>query len=374
MQNHRVKTFLLIPFFILLWFPLVQDKLHIFKGGELKGNIEYPSDITFDFKNWFDGSYSEKKGEYLKSCFGLRADFTRIYNQIKYSIFKRAENEDLIIGKQNYFYEKDYIDEYYGTNFVGQQKIDSNVRDLKELQDTLTAHGILLFTVFAPGKGSFYPEYFPERVKRPMQTHTNYSSYISSCKKEEVNFLDFKVWFQAMKDTSRFKLFPRGGLHWSIYGDCIAFDSITRYVETKTGKNLPNLKLDSIQLSNKPRRRDYDAGDVMNLITEFHNDTLAYPFYSSNRERKDELSFLNVGDSYFFEICDGPAPLVFKEVDFWFYFKSFWSLHGHNASRENVKDEILKHDVVCLLYTDAYLTVFGSGFIHEALVAFKNNK
>lgn len=338
----------------------------------MKGNIEFPPDITFDSKNWFDGSYPEKKGEYLRAQFGLNPDFIRLYNQMRFWVFNRASNEDFIFGKKNYLFEKSQVDGYYGTNFVGQEKVDSIAKELRELQDTLGNHGILSFAVFAPGKASFYNECFPERIKRPFQPSTNYSAYVAACKRDGINFLDFRVWFQAMKDTSRYRLFPRGGFHWSIYGDCLALDSMAHYVESKTEKDLPDLKLDSIQLTTHYRRRDNDAGDLTNLITELYTDTLAYPFYSSNWDGKDKLSILNIGDSYFYEIADRPAPLVFSEVAFWFYFKHFWSLDGHSSNRENIKEEILKHQVVSILYSDATLYGFGSGFIHETLMQFRN--
>lgn len=374
MKNDKIKILLLIPFFILLWLPILQDRLHIFKVGELKGYFEYPTDITFDFKNWFNGSYPEKKGEFLRTRFGFNPDFTRLYNQLKFWVFNRANDENYIFGKDNYLFEKSHVDGYYGTNFIGHEKVDSITRELKELQDTLTSHGILLFAVFAPGKASFYHEFFPERIKRPMEPSSNYSAYVAACKKDGINFLDFRAWFQAIKDTSRYRLFPRGGFHWTVFGECLAADSIAQYIKSKTGKNLPDLRIDSVRLGTIPNGREYDAGDLVNLILQYHLDTLAYPFYSSEKEGKDEISILDVGDSYFYEICDGPAPLVFNEVDFWVYYKSFWSLHGRTSNKENIKEEILKHEVVSILYTDATLFDFGSGFIHEALLAFKNNK
>ncbi len=374
MKKIRVKNLLLVPFFVLLWGPMLQDNLHIFDCAELKGYFEYPPDITFDFKNWFNGSYSDKKGEFLRTRFGLNPAFTRLYNELKFYLFNRANDENYIFGRENYIFESSHVDGYYGTNFIGHEKVDSITKELKELQDTLTNHGILLFAVFAPGKASFYHEYFPDRIKRPMQPSTNYSAYVAACKNDGVNFLDFRAWFQGMKDTSRYRLFPRGGFHWTIYGESIVIDSVAHYIESKTGKDLPELKMDSMKLTTQPHGREYDAGDLVNLISEFHIDTLAFPFYSSNKEGKDELSILNIGDSYFFEICDGPAPFVFKEVDFWFYYKSFWSLHGHTSNRENIKEEILKHQVVSILHSDATMFDFGSGFIHEALMQFRNTK
>ncbi|MCX6199529.1 MAG: hypothetical protein NTY88_09955 [Bacteroidetes bacterium] len=373
MKSNTVKNLLLVPFFVLLWGPILQDNLHIFKGGELKGSYTLPSDISFDFKNWFDGTYSEKKGEFLSYCFGIRPDFVRIYNQLKFWTFKTSVNEKIIVGKDNYLYEHTYLDEYFGKSYIGEEKINNNIRDLKELQDTLAAHGILLYTVFAPGKGSFYPEFIPESSYEPMKPHTNYASYISACKKSEINFLDFRAWFLAMKDTSRYRLYPRCGVHWSLYGDYLAFDSIVHYVEKKTGKNLPDLILDSIELSVKPRNRDYDAGDGLNLITQFYDDTLAYPIYHADRNINDQMASLTIGDSYYFVMYGYTAPVIFKEVDFWYYFNEWWSYYGRKSSKENLKEEISRHQVVCLMFTDGSLSGFPFGFSESALKAFKNN-
>lgn len=375
MKNVNVKNLLLVPFFVLLWGPILQDNLHIFKGGELKGAYTLPADISFGFKNWFDGSYSEKKGDFLSYCFGFRPDFVRIYNQLKFWTFKTAVNTFVVIGKENYLYEQNYIDEYYGKNYVGEEKINENVRDLKELQDTLAARGILLYTVFAPGKGSFYPEFIPESAHEPMKPHTNYASYISACKKSEINFLDFRAWFLAMKDTSSYRLFPRCGVHWSNYGDYLALDSMVHYVEAKSGKDLPDLKLDSVQLSKTPRDRDYDAGERLNLIEQLYgNDTLAYPCYSVSWKEHDQMASLTIADSYFFHMYGVTGPAVFREVDFWYYFNEWWSFNGHKSTKENIKEEILKHQVVCIMFTDASLSAFPFGFLESALKAFKNNK
>lgn len=374
MSSKYTKYFILWVFFILLWLPMLQDNLHIFKKGELKGAYTLPSDFAFDFKPWFNGSYAENKGEFLKSCFGLRPDFVRIYNQLKYWFFRTSVNERIVIGKENYLYEQNYIDEYYGTNYVGEDEIAKKVGSLKEIQDTLASRGILFFTVFAPGKGSFYPEYIPDSEIKPTPKHTNYSSYISLCNKAQVNFIDFRAWFQAMKDTSRYRLFPRCGVHWSIYGDYLAADSLVRYVEAKTGKDLPDLKIDSIQLSTRPRNRDYDAGDGLNLITEFFTDTLAYPYFSVSWQGKYQLSNLTIGDSYYWVMTTSTSPAVFKEVDFWYYFTDYWSLNNHTASKDNLKDALYNHQVVCLMYTDASLSGFGSKFLETALEQFHQNK
>ncbi len=374
MEKKTAKHLLLLLFFILLWAPIVQDSFHLFKGGGLKGAYTSPSDISFDFKKWFDGSYPEKKTEYLSFNFGFRPDFVRMYNQLKFWLFKSSGNENIVIGKENYLYEQQYISEYFGTNYVGEKEINTKISQLKELQDTLKKRGVFLFTVFAPGKGSCYPEYIPDNAIQPKKRHTNYTSYIAASKKAGINFIDMKAWFLAMKDTSRYRLFPRYGVHWSEYGDFLAFDSLVRYVENETGKDLPDIKLDGIQLAVKPRGRDYDAGDGLNIITENYNDTLAYPFFSVKWKGKDEVSSLTIGDSYYFNMYGHMGAAVFKEVDFWYYFSEFWSINGNTSRREDIKELLCKRNVVCLMYTDATLGGFGSDFLKVAHEQFQVKK
>ncbi|MBL0309946.1 MAG: hypothetical protein IPP77_09790 [Bacteroidetes bacterium] len=374
MKQNKFKSWLLATFLILLWAPIVQDNLHIFKGGALKGAYTLPDNVNFDFKIWFTRDYADKKDEYLSSCFGFRPDFVRLHNQLKYWAFKLASSNNVIIGKENYLYEQHYIDEYFGTSFIGEEKIVQNVRDLKELQDSLSVRGIFMFTFFAPGKGSFYPEFIPNRAVKPKQPNTNYSAYISTCQKAGINYVDCKAWFMAMKDTSRYRLFPKGGVHWSYYGDMLAFDSLVHYVEGKTGKDLPDLKLDSIQVRFTPMKRDYDAGDGLNLIFPLFKDTLAYPHYSVNWKDKDQMASLTIADSYYWEMYMSLAPQVFSEVNFWYYFNDFVSKNGHTANKHDMKDFICQHQVVCLMYTDAGLANFGSGFIQSALYQFKEKR
>lgn len=366
MKAKAVKYFLLFLFFVLLWAPVLQDRLHVFRGGELKGAYKLPAEVSFNFKDWFSGSYPEKKTEYLSFCFSFRPDFVRLHNQLKYWLFKTAVNENEVIGKENYIYEQRYIDEYFGRNYNGDWVINHKTTLLKQLQDSLQTRGVFLFTVFAPGKASFYPEFLPDYVIKAKPQKTNYSSYVAACQKAGINCIDMKAWFLAMKDTASYRLFPRCGIHWSAYGDFLAFDSLVKYVESNTKIDLPDVKLDSLQLSKRPRGRDYDAGDGLNLITEFFDDTLAYPFFSVDYRSKAEVSILTIGDSYYFEMFGNMSPRVFKQVDFWYYFGEFysndWSL---KTSKEEIKEFTLKHKVVCLMYTDAGLSGFGSGYIEE---------
>ncbi|MDB5282472.1 MAG: hypothetical protein JWO06_1547 [Bacteroidota bacterium] len=374
MRKISAKHLMTGLFLLLLWLPMMQTKFHVFKLVELKGAYLSPSNISFNFKNWFEGSYVTQKEEFIRYNFGFRAYLVRLYNQNRFWLFKTTI-PGLAVGKENFLYEEKYIDAYYGSDFVGEDNIQKRVGLLKELQDTLKEKGVFIFVTLAPGKGSFYPEYFPERLKRQKQT-TNYERYIKDCKSAGVHVLDLKSYFLSLKSSSRYPLFPRCGMHWSSYGEFIAYDSLAHYVEKETGKSLPTLRLDSLQLTDKPRSRDYDAAEAMNLITTLCKDSLAYPFFTVMDSGKAKLFFLNIGDSYYCKMYVDYTPLVFKQHDFWYYFSTMYSpiRTDRKVDEVNLKEEILKHDIICLMYTDANLGTFGSGFIEKALQEFKSGK
>lgn len=366
MKTKTLHQFLLFLFLFILWLPVLQNSLHVFKGGELKGAYTLPSDTAFSWVGWLNGSFAAKRTEYLSKNFGLRPDFVRLHNQIKFWLFKSSVNERIIVGKENYLYGDNYIDEYYGTNYRGEEEINYKTGLLKQLQDTLLQQGIFLFSVIGPGKASFYPEYIPDNIKRPLPQQTNYSSYIASFKKAGVNFIDMRAWFLAMKDTAIYRLYPRCGVHWSAYGDWLAFDSLMKYVERNTGKDLPDMTKLTFKLSTSPQRRDYDAGEGLNLICPLSQDTLAYPYFEADTAGKDKLALLAVGDSYYFEIYDHFAEYFFSEDDYWYYFSQFWTIHRNPADKQQLKNVLSRYRVVCLFYTDAGLNGFGSGFLEAA--------
>ena len=66
---------------------------------------------------------------------------------------------DVVIGKENYLYEKGYIDAFFGVDFIGHDSIAISAYKLKMIQDTLAKLNKTLLIILAPGKGDFFPEY-----------------------------------------------------------------------------------------------------------------------------------------------------------------------------------------------------------------------
>ena len=69
----------------LLLAPLFQAKFDIVKLKPLKGAITEPVKNSFNFNDWFSGTYQEQREKYLNETFGFRSSLLRLSNQIAFS-------------------------------------------------------------------------------------------------------------------------------------------------------------------------------------------------------------------------------------------------------------------------------------------------
>jgi len=373
-----MKTTRHILFFVimlLLILPAIQQYTRFIPEKPLKGAITEPVKPELTFKSWFDVSFQESYDDYLEQGIGFRPTLIRINNQIAYTLFDTALANSVIIGKNNYLYEINYIKAFEGTDFIGNEKIIEQVDNARQLQDLLGGKGKHFFIIFAPGKASFYPEYIPNKYRNPTRSRTNYEQFTNLCQQSGVHYLDFNRWFVAMKDTSRYPLFTRTGTHWSLYGVALAVDSLVKYMEKSGNMDMVDFGWDGIELSNEPRDTDNDIAEGMNLLFPIPSGKLAYPnLRYGSEEGKVKPDVLVIGDSYYWNIMgSGIASRLFGDNNFWFY-----NQEAHNpawpspkkVSELNLSEELQKVDFVILLATEANLYKFPFGFLDNAIRAY----
>lgn len=369
------RYILLVTVAAILFLPLLQSKLNVFKLNPLKGDITNPTQIHFTISDWFSSKYQEEKETYLTAMFGFRSTCVRINNQITYSFFKKAKANGVIIGKDNYLYEESYLDTYNGNDFLGQDSINHTLNRLKYLTDALKKLNKQLIIVFAAGKASFYPEYIPKNYLKSNIDNTNYKAFSSGASEMGLNVIDFNSWFVKNKSTSKYPLYPKNGIHWSKYGMVLAADSIIKTIENMRGIDMSNISYSEIEIQ-KPHDEDNDIGDGMNLLVDLKGFDMAYPKVVINNEKKDKPNVLVISDSFYWGIYNFGISNCFGNSHFWYYNKQ---VYPESATKElltdnlNVGEEILKNDVIIIMATEATLKNIGWGFIEKAESYFKGN-
>ncbi len=368
-----IKRTVLLITIIFLCVPLV---LKIFKPitpRPLYGYYEPLKRPVISFGNIISKNFQDMVGPFSERTIPLRPVFVRLYNQIDFSFFGVPHAQQLVVGKHNYLFEEPYIKAYLGRDFFGKEKIDARVWQFKELQERLWKEkNILMLVIFAPDKGSFYPEYIPDRFLKSGKDTTNYQWYKQGLEKTGVNFIDFNQWYLEIKDTSGFILYPKTGIHWSSYGAYLAMDSLIHYLNNKLEITLPEPVLDKLEFTNIAREKDDDMNQALNLIWNIPHPALAYPhFYYRKTNTEKKLSALFIGDSFYF--CwskPGYIKNIFSNEEFWYY--------DHNVYIDGIKQKnivsdldlgqsIDRQNVIIFIQTNAGYGNAGYGFVDRAL-------
>ena len=369
-ENLQYKLIALI-ILTLLVLPVLQMQTGIFEVRKLQGYVYPHEKPDFNVKDWLSGSFQNRYDLYFENNFGLRPWLVRINNQISFSISGKPKASDVVIGKENYLYELNYMKAYNGWNFLGNELLTGKIDSLERIKDSLQKYHTDLIICLAAGKGSFYPEYFPDKYYGHRSDTTNYLFYRRAFRERNFNLIDFNDWFLKMKDTSRYILLPKYGIHWSQYGAWLAADSLLKFVEKIRNVDLPDMKYKGISITNKPKVPDYDMGDGLNLLFKLHNDSLAYPEFDWITENKDTIQAVVIGDSYYWQLYTyGFDTIAFKPGGFWFYNEISY------PGSVKVKDldyigAITKADIVILMATEATLDRFPFKFTRDFFEAFK---
>ena len=366
---NRVKHSIWILFLIGLSLPLIQKIVPFYESKPLNGSQEQHADADFTWGGFFKGSYQKKKEEHLIDSIGFKNEMVRINNQMAYSLFDIPRAKSVVLGKDEYFYEESYINEYNGLNFVGDDSIKFIVNRLAEFRDIIEKKGKHILFVMAPGKASFYPEYIPKPFSSQEGENTNYKSYSKYLSQLGINTIDFRSYFNSMRHISKYPLIPQTGIHWSFYGQKIAIDSIISFIEQKFNYNLPDAILDTL-LIGPPKKNDIDLEKAFNLFFTIGKLKMAVPkFHFESKKGKDKVSCITISDSFYWQMFNrGMSNKCFTNGKFWYYNKRIYPDFYKNSSRVsevNVWKKIEETDVVLFLLTEANLYKFPFDFFKE---------
>lgn len=375
MNSKITKHTIFTLFIVILFLPLFQQLYSFSDLKPLNGEYKKEKKPKLISKEWFNGEYQKHYEKYVNDTIGFKSLFVRTHNQIYYSIFSTSANDAIVLGKDGYLYELNYINAYIGLDYLGDKRIDSLLYKLEKIQDTLKKLNKDIIIIFAPSKASFYSEYIPSSFFVKPRGKTNYQQITKRLKYINIPYIDVNRWFIAMKDTSSYTLINRNGIHWTRYGESLVMDSITKFVYKLTNVQLSKIVCDSFVFS-KAKFTDNDIGKAMNLFWIKEDLKLIYPriYYDNSKASKKKIRPMIIGDSFYWGMHSiGFSDRVFSEGEFWYYFHNIYPeiyKDGYTiqkyVSLVDLKEEIKKFDLIILLQTEPNLNKFSFGFIDRA--------
>lgn len=368
------KTILYLIFLTLLLLPLWQMRTRHFKEPELTGAFTPHERPEWNARDWFNGSYQTAYEQFINDSLGFHGQLVRLRNQFCFNIFHQTNAHNVVIGKDNYLFEQDYIDAHYGTDFIGLDSIRHMVIRTRRLQDSLAARGKTLVVFLSPSKADFFSEYIPKSQQRDNTENTNYKQYSKLLKQYGVNVIDYNGFYQSQKSHTPYPLYAQYGIHWSEYGLIKATDSLMHYIAQKSGLTLPRIVIDRNVLIRQPQYSDYDLGKLLNLSDKpLPSYPLCYPEWHWTADTMSPKPTLTViSDSYYWEVYNLGIQQQGFQGKFWYYNSSVYpeSFTKETFTHDlNIKEEIKKSDVILIMSTTPGLRTFSWGAIDNLLKA-----
>jgi len=317
------------------------------------------------------GEFQTRFNNYIEDHIGFRSFLVRLNNQLDFSLFRKANAEGVVVGKNNILHEYDYIRAYTGGDFIGKNTINKKLNKVKFLQKHLKQnYDIDLVLVFEPSKARLMVETIPNRYLKKGVSLSNYEYLIQRSSELKINHLDLNELFVKAKDTTSMMLYPNYGIHWSEGTMPFVIDTLVSYLENLRNINIPEFDVERVVLSDTLNSGDYDVGKTINLLWKLPHQPMPYPTFTFNRnEEGTKPMVLAVADSYYWNIFNTRVPSnIFANEAFWyfnakvypdFYFGEKW------VKDLNLKAEIEKQDIIIISVTERFMYKFGWNFIEQ---------
>ena len=193
---------------ILAFLPMAQEHLHLFNLRHLTGVMVKVEQPELTMQSYQSGRYQQQMEAYAGQNFGFHESIIRLYNQYLYDFYRKTYNEEIIPGRDGWFYYQQNVNDYYGTEMYRWQATvdearaayDREARLMWKLRGVLHDYGKEFLMFMAPEKGFLYPEHLP---RRDFDTTTINARLYYSQKFDEYDFpyIEMTKWFQAIKEA-----------------------------------------------------------------------------------------------------------------------------------------------------------------------------
>ncbi len=369
-MNKRIKNIWVFFFWIMLMLPLIQMNTDWIRVGSLRGGQDPAAYPTFSVKQWFNGEFQSGFDRAFEQRIGFRNWLIRFRNQIEYSLFSKANASGVVVGRDRYLYERDYIRAWQGGDDLGADFWGEKFRRLRMVSDTLAAKGTRIIVVLEPGKASLMPDYIPSRYKPSIEQSANYHRILEKAAASRIPLLDLNRFFIERMGQVSFPLFPKGGIHWSQAGMLLCADTLMGFITSESGRMVPRIRIGETQPESRLEGTDDDLAQIMNLLFQPKPLPMAYPEWTAVAvDTAWRPSMLAISDSYFFNLLNaGLVKQLFSNEQFWYYNKTIypesWSAEKTTDSID-IQSEVERMDLILIMVTERFWYKFDWDFTDQ---------
>lgn len=185
----------------------------------LSGVTETAPFPEFSLKGLLNGSFQETANTYYSENLPGRGLMIKVRNQVIFSLFSKSPNSNIIVGKEDVLFEREYVlkyEKYYPP--VTREFTEDLCTKLASIQERLESRGKELYIFITPTKARYYEEYVPDIYvysNRFPDEPGNYEQFTETLKQYDLHVYDSVPYINQLAETADYPFFHRTGTHWS---------------------------------------------------------------------------------------------------------------------------------------------------------------
>ncbi len=221
----------------------------------------------------WDGSFQEQFNSWFETHFPGRNLLIRIRGQLMYSLFRESPNENAAIGKDDYIFGTEYLNEYLPLLEPGDDAYFTDLKTkLEQLQTILGEYDKELYIFITPSKAHLMADYIPWRYKvLKKDTKTNYQRLKDMLEGSDLHYFDCCAFIEQSEKDIQAPLFYTTGVHWSRPWGMKCAAAFSEYLsQTSSRWDLGTLSLSETPLD-APEWPDADIYSSLNLLRAPHD-------------------------------------------------------------------------------------------------------
>ena len=378
-EKFMIGMFIFIFCMPVLTMALPLERIELFSLIGEKITYKFPK---FTIKTYLNKSFQKNFENSFNQNLKWNTLYIKFFNSVYFALFDKSysSNSAIIIGKDKYLYEKNYINVLLFPNkYSGQNNTTSLIdvkkhsieisRNLKEIQNYFESKGKIFVFVITPSKADFNEEYVPDRFEIEGVTYQTYlhNILINSLKKENIKYVDTPSY---IKKWSNKPVFAKGGIHLNDYGKILATQSLINELNKNKKYDIESIKFQKIYENDFPRNEDKDLVGVLNLLYMPKNkydveNIILEPAKTPSPNIKVKI----IGGSFMSGICDKLTEShTFKDIDYYFYINKKIKLYRNYLLTSVIEDETannIEQNIKNAIDTDIFVLEVNDSLIDQ---------
>lgn len=312
-------------FLSVLWNAAVErnwPKLRLRSAQALSG-VSAPKPAPFTWADFLSGQTQLAVSTNLGRSMFPFPESVRAKNQLLFSLFRASGAQNIVIGREDQLYERNYVDAFCALGAADQVGIDIWAKHVKAIEDSIEARGASFVYLISPSKAARLSEYLPTSLVCPARERPDLDKlaiYRAALDAWGVAYVDGARLMSEKKQDFGIDLFPRGGTHWNLLGAAVTAREAIRKMDVESkGAPTGQFEFDWSQ-AEEAKGADRDLMDLLNLMWPQVRYPTAIVTGREKRACARTPKIVSMGSSFLREInivlAQAPCP---PEIEYWFY-------------------------------------------------------